>query len=161
MKIGVISDTHIPGAARDIPAVIYDEFKDVDLIVHAGDFVEISFLNRLRDFKKTTAVYGNLDSDEVVEALKVKEIIEAGRFRIGLIHGWGPSGGLMERVEGEFKGEKIDSIIFGHSHRATNETRNGILFFNPGSPTDKIFAPFNSYGVLEVTDKIAAKIIKL
>lgn len=161
MKIGVISDTHIPGTAKDMPAVIYNEFKNVDLIVHAGDFVEIDFLNRLRDLKKTVAVYGNLDSNEVVDALKAKEVIEAGRFRIGLVHGWGPPGGLIKRVEDEFKGEKIDSIIFGHSHRAMNETKNGILFFNPGSPTDKIFAPFNSYGVLEVTDKINAKVIKL
>ncbi|KPK42778.1 MAG: hypothetical protein AMJ78_01300 [Omnitrophica WOR_2 bacterium SM23_29] len=161
MKIGVISDTHIPRTAKDIPSVIYSEFKNVDLIVHAGDFVEIDFLNRLRDLKETIAVYGNLDSNEVVDALKAKEIIEAGGFRIGLVHGWGPPGGLIERIEQEFKGEKIDSIIFGHSHRAMNETKNGILFFNPGSPTDKIFAPFNSYGVLEVTDKITAKVIKL
>lgn len=161
MKIGVLSDTHIPGTAKDLPKVIYDEFKEVDLIIHAGDFVEMEFLKKLSGFKKTIAVYGNLDSSEVVNSLKAKEVIEAGGFRIGLIHGWGAPDGLIERIGAEFKGERIDCIVFGHSHRPMNETKNGILFFNPGSPTDKIFAPYNSYGMLEITDKIVGKIIKL
>ncbi len=161
MKIGVISDTHIPSTSKDIPKAIYDEFVNVDLILHAGDFVEIDFLKKLRDFKKTIAVYGNLDSSEVAVQLKAKEIIVAGKFRIGLIHGWGPPGGLAERIEAEFKDEKVDCIVFGHTHRPMNETKNGILFFNPGSPTDKIFTPCNSYGILEVGDKIVGKIIRL
>lgn len=161
MKIGVIADTHIPATAKDMPKVIYDEFKDVDLIIHAGDFVELDFFKKLNDFKKTIAVYGNMDSDEVVDFLKAKEIIEAGNFRIGLVHGWGAPHGLTERMEAEFKDEKVCCIIFGHSHCPMNETKNGILFFNPGSPTDKIFAPYNSYGILEVADKIVGKIIKL
>lgn len=161
MKIGVLSDTHIPKLAKDIPKIIYNEFKEVDLILHAGDFVEVDFLRKLRDFKKTIGVYGNLDSGEVTNLLKAKEIIEGGRFRIGLIHGWGAPEGLTERIRAEFKDEKIDCIVFGHSHSPMNETKNGILFFNPGSPTDKVFAPYNSYGLLEVTDKIVGKIIKV
>lgn len=161
MKIGVIADTHIPRTARELPKVIYKEFENVDLILHAGDVVELDFLKKLMDFRKTIAVYGNLDSSEVVDRLKPKEIIEVGGFRIGLVHGWGAPEGLVERIGAEFKSEKVDCIVFGHSHRPMNETKNGILFFNPGSPTDKIFAPYNSYGLLEVTDKIIGKIIKL
>lgn len=161
MTIGIISDTHIPRIAKDIPKIIYNEFKNVDLILHAGDFVEVDFLRKLRDFKKTIGVYGNLDSSEVTNLLKAKEIIEEGGFRIGLIHGWGAPEGLTERIKMEFKDEKIDCIVFGHSHSPMNETKNGILFFNPGSPTDRVFAPYNSYGLLEVTDKIVGKIIKL
>lgn len=161
MRIGVISDTHIPRVAKDMPKVIYEEFEDVDLILHAGDFVEADFLKKLRDFKRTIAVYGNLDSRELTNLLKAKEIIEVEKIRIGLIHGWGTPEGLAERVNTEFEEEKIDCIVFGHSHRPFNETKNGILFFNPGSPTDKIFAPYNSYGLLEITDKIKGKIIRL
>lgn len=161
MRIGVISDTHIPKMAKDIPKAVYNEFKNVDLILHAGDFVEADFLKKLKDFKKTIGVYGNLDSSEVTNILKAKEIIEVGGFRIGLIHGWGAPEGLTERIRTEFKDEKIDCIVFGHSHSPFNETKNGILFFNPGSPTDKIFAPYNSYGSLEITDKIVGKIVKL
>lgn len=161
MKIGVLSDTHIPRIARDIPKAVYNAFKDVDLILHAGDLTEIKFLDKLKKIKKTVAVSGNMDTKEAAAFLKPKEIIEAGVFRIGLIHGWGPPEGLPERIAGEFKGEKINCIIFGHSHQPMNEIKDGILLFNPGSPTDKIFTAYNSYGILEVADKITGKIVKL
>jgi len=161
MKIGVISDTHIPRMAKDIPRAVYDGFRDVDLILHAGDLVEIKFLEKLRKIKKTVAVYGNMDSKEVAAVLKPKEIIEAGDFRIGLIHGWGPPEGLEERMLAEFKADGVDCIVFGHSHRPLSEEREGILLFNPGSATDKIFATYNSYGILEITDKIKGMIVKL
>jgi uncharacterized protein len=161
VKIGVISDTHIPGLSRDIPKAVYDGFKEVDLILHAGDLVEIKFLEKLRKIKKTVAVSGNMDSREVASVLRPKEIIEAGNYRIGLIHGWGPPEGLAQRMLLEFKADRLDCIVFGHSHKPTNEIIKGILLFNPGSPTDKIFTAYSSYGILEITDKIAGKIIKL
>jgi putative phosphoesterase len=161
MRIGVLSDTHIPRMAKDIPKAVYDGLKEVNLILHAGDLAEVKFLEKLRKLKKTVAVSGNMDSREIAAVLKPKEIIEAGNFRIGLIHGWGPPEGLTERVFAEFKGEKVDCIVFGHSHHPVNETKEGILFFNPGSVSDKVFTPYNSYGILEITDKITGKIIKL
>ncbi len=161
MKIGVLSDTHIPRMAKDIPNAVYEGLKDVDLILHAGDLVEETFLEKLKRLKKTIAVYGNMDSQEVTSTLKSKEIIEVGKFRLGLIHGWGPPEGIEERMLAEFKSEELDCLIFGHSHHPLNEIKNKVLFFNPGSPTDKIFAPYNSYGILEVTDKIAGKIVRL
>lgn len=160
-RIGVISDTHIPRMARDIPKAVYDAFKDVDLILHAGDLAEIKFLEKLRKLKKTIAVSGNMDSKEAAALLKPKEIIKVGGFRIGLIHGWGLPEGLPQRMLGAFKGEKIDCLVFGHSHHPINEIKDGILLFNPGSPTDKIFTSYNSYGILEITDKITGKIVKL
>ncbi len=161
MKILVLSDTHVPRMARDIPKAVYAEIKKADLIMHAGDFVEMSFFNKLSKLKKTVAVYGNMDSRELTSALKAKEIVEAGKFRIGLIHGWGSPDGLAERILEEFKGEKLDCIVYGHSHRPMNETIEKVLFFNPGSPTDKIFAPYNSYGMIETDGKLTAKIVKL
>ena len=66
----------------------------------------------------------------------------------------------MATVRKEFK--QVDVIIFGHSHIPCNERIDGVLFFNPGSPTDKIFAPYNSYGMIEITGKnINARIIKI
>lgn len=160
MRIGVISDTHIPRMAKDLPKAVYETLKVVDLILHAGDFTEIAFLEKLSKFKKTVAVYGNLDSSEVAATLKPKEIIEAGKFRIGLMHGWGPPNGLAERLLTEFENDDINCLVFGHSHSTMNETRNGVLLFNPGSPTDKIFSPYNSYGILEIGDGITGRIIK-
>ena len=76
MKIGVISDTHIPRAAQKIPDEIYNAFRDADLILHAGDLLNISVLEELNKIAKTEAVYGNMDEPEVQRSLPMKRIIE-------------------------------------------------------------------------------------
>jgi len=160
MKIGVLSDTHIPKAALDLPKSIYEEFAGVDLILHAGDFVEIAVLEKLRKLAPVKAVFGNMDTVDVKNALPVKEVIKAGDFRIGLIHGYGSPSGLIKVTKSEFD-SGIDVIVFGHSHTAFNERIGKTLFFNPGSPTDTVFAPYNSYGFLEINDKVEGKIVIL
>jgi putative phosphoesterase len=81
---------------------------------------------------------------------------------IGLVHGQGAPGKVLDGVRECFKSEKLDAIVFGHSHAPMNKVVDGILFFNPGSPTDTVRAPFKSYGILEVTGKtIKGQIIKL
>ena len=160
MRILVISDTHIPRSAQDLPDAVYKEIEGVDMIVHAGDLVEKDLFEKLKSLRETKAVCGNMDSVELRRTLNPKEIIEVGKFRIGLIHGYGAPANLIETVKGEFK--DVDAIIFGHSHAALNMIKDGILLFNPGSPTDKIFANKNTYGILEVTDKkIEGRIIEI
>ena len=160
MKILVLSDTHIPRVAHDLPKEIYDAMSDVDMIFHAGDFVEKDILDKLMALRKTKAVYGNMDSPNLRNILNPKEIVEIGKFKIGLIHGYGAPRDILDTIKKEFQG--VDAIVFGHSHSATNITKDGILFFNPGSPTDKIFATSNSYGILEIGEKkIEGKIIRL
>ena len=160
MKIGVISDTHISREKPHLPDVIYNAFKDVDLILHAGDLVGISVLDELKKLAETQAVYGNMDGPKVRKVLPEKRIIKAGKFTIGLTHGHGPPFNLIDRVKREFT-EKVDVIVFGHSHSPINEARDGILFFNPGSLTDKIFARYNSYGILTINDEIKGKIVRV
>lgn len=160
MRILVISDTHIPRSAVDMPAAVYKEIENVDMIVHAGDLVEKDFYEKLKALRETKAVCGNMDSAELCKVLKTKEEFTAGKFKIGLIHGYGAPMNMVDTVKSEFKG--VDAIIFGHSHSPLNIVKDGILFFNPGSPTDKIFAQTNTYGILEITDKkIEGKIVKL
>lgn len=160
VKILVLSDTHIPRVAQDLPKGLYDEIKNVDMIFHAGDFVEKDLLERLKDLKETRAVYGNMDSKALRDVLTPKEMIRIGNFKIGLIHGYGAPGELIETVRSEFG--NVDAIVFGHSHSATNLVKDGVLFFNPGSPTDNVFASYNSYGILEATDKkLEGKIVRL
>ena len=160
MKILVLSDTHIPRVAQDLPRSVYDQIAKVDMILHAGDFVDEDVLAKLKKLKTTHAVYGNMDSIELRRTLKAKEVITAGKFRIGLIHGYGAPRDLIDTVRSEFG--TVDAIVFGHSHTAVSTIKDGILFFNPGSPTDNIFATANSYGILEVTDqKIEGKIIAI
>lgn len=160
MKIGVISDTHIPQRANTIPSEVLEGFRGVDLILHAGDLVDIAVLKELKKIASVKAVVGNMDSAVVSKDLPKKEIIKVNNFKIGLIHGYGSPIGLKERIRREFD-DKIDMIIFGHSHKPEMVTEDGILFFNPGSPTDKFFSPYRSYGIVEINDKIEAKIIKI
>ena len=161
MKILVLSDTHIPVAAHDLPDAVYEAAQDVDMIFHAGDFVDIKFLEKLRSIKEVKGVRGNMDSKAIQETLNIKEIITVEKSRIGLIHGYGAPSEILNTVRKEFD-DKVDCIVFGHSHKALNIKKDGILYFNPGSPTDKIFASQNTYGILEVTDKkIEGKIVEL
>ncbi|MFC1590723.1 metallophosphoesterase family protein [Candidatus Omnitrophota bacterium] len=149
-KIVVISDTHIPRSASDLPKEVYDSIKKADLVLHAGDFSEFQVLRNLERIKNTVAVYGNMDSAQLKGKLKPKEIICIGNIKIGLIHGGGPPSGLIEHVGREFK--NVDAIVFGHAHSPTNLVRDGVLFFNPGSPTDRVFSAYNSYGILHVSE---------
>ncbi|MCM8760644.1 MAG: metallophosphatase family protein [Candidatus Omnitrophica bacterium] len=160
MRILVLSDTHIPRVAEDLPAVIYKDIKSMDMLIHAGDFVDYDFFAKLKKLKKLYAVAGNMDCAELRRSLNSKEVISVGKFKIGLIHGYGAPRDIMETVRSEFG--SVDAIVFGHSHVAVNITKEGVLFFNPGSPTDTIFTDTNSYGILEVTDKkIEGKILTL
>lgn len=159
-RIGVISDTHIPERADNIPEEIFKVFKGVDLILHAGDLTELSVLSGLSKICEVRAVSGNMDSLQVTKKLPQKDIIKVGRFSIGLIHGSGHPAYLLEYIKTQFT-QKLDAIVFGHSHQPFNQKEGGTLFFNPGSPTDKFFSPYNSCGILELSDTITAKIIKL
>lgn len=162
MKIGVIADTHIPDRAKDIPEKILKDFKNLDMIIHAGDLVELSVLDTLKNTcPNVQAVFGNMDSYEVRKKLLEKEIIKVADYRIGVMHGYGAPYKLVDLANSSFKNDAVNIIIFGHSHIALCKKKNDILYFNPGSPTDTIFSPYNSYGIIEINDKIGARIIKL
>jgi len=160
MKIGVISDTHIPERALDLPKEIYAAFKDCELILHAGDLISIDVLKSLEKICPVTAVVGNMDSPEVRIRLKEKEIISVGNFKIGLIHGKGHPKNLLDFIKGAFN-DKLDAVVFGHSHTPLNEKKEGVLYFNPGSPTDTLFSPCRSYGILEIGSDIKGTIVKI
>ena len=160
MKIGVLSDTHIPVAAYELPKNLIEALKGVDLILHAGDLIEYSVIKSLNKIAKTEAVCGNMDSLELRKILPQKKVIQAGKFSIGLIHGYGPAFNLINRLKDEFS-EHLDVIVFGHSHLPANKLIDGVLYFNPGSPTDKLFAKNNSYGILTINNEIKGEVIKL
>ena len=175
-KIGVLSDTHLTASVgnflgnvkqkirnkltlEDLRVIASEHFRDVELIIHAGDFVETAVAEMLRTFAPLEAVHGNMDTAEVERAFPAMRVLEIGRFKIGVTHGDGAPQGIIERVSAKFAG--VDAIVFGHSHQPVNERRDSILFFNPGSPTDRIFAPYNSLGLLEIGDTISGQIIRL
>jgi putative phosphoesterase len=133
--------------------------EGVDLILHAGDILDVSVLEELEEIAPIRAVAGNMDMGDVKETLPGKTVIEAAGFRVGLIHGSGGPQNMTGRVRKEF--EEVDAIVFGHTHQAHNREEEGILFFNPGSPTDKVFAPYRSIGILELGSGIKGRIVML
>ena len=157
MKIGVVSDTH----SHNLPQQMLNDFKDVDLILHAGDICSTDVLEKFNKINEIKTVHGNMDGHELRKILPRRDIIQCGKFHIGLFHGEGPPHKLFTTVRDEFKDTEVDAIVFGHSHQPVNKIVNGILYFNPGSPNDNIFAPYQSYGILEINDKIIGKIIKV
>jgi len=162
MKIGVISDTHIPATARKMPPGLLKALSGCDLIIHAGDLVDMGVLECLKKITRVEAVRGNMDQSDKCDMLENKKILDICGKKIGIMHGCGNPKDLIGLLKKEFSGQKLDIIIFGHSHSPMNRCIDGTLFFNPGSPTDTIFAPYRSYGIIEIDDnKINAKIHKL
>ncbi len=157
MKVGVLSDTHIPKRAGGLPKEVIQAFRNVDHIIHAGDIACPEVLEELAHLAPVTAVGGNVDPESLQKALGSKKIINLNGFRIGVAHGHGTAGRTLDRVLKCFEQDQVDCMIFGHSHIPFCEYRNNILLFNPGSPTDKRRNQLFSFGILELSHEIQAK----
>jgi len=161
VKIGVLSDTHFTDLSTGMKFLgrLCDKtFRDAEIILHAGDVVNHDILMAFAG-KTVHVVRGNMDPP--VRGVPNRKIIEVEGFRIGLIHGWGAPETLEEMVVKEFSGRDLDVIVFGHSHYPVCHSRSGILLFNPGSPTDRRWAPSHTVGILELGDTVEGRIIQL
>ena len=160
MRLVILSDTHIPERYNSIPSGLIKELKKADLIIHAGDFTSFEFYRELKSINPLKAVLGNMDSFDLHEFLKEKETFSIQEFKIGLAHGFGKPENLLDNLKKTFD-NSYDVVIFGHSHSSFCEKTGKTLYFNPGSPIDKIFATHNSYGIIEINETIDAKIIRI
>ena len=158
LRIGVISDTHLGGPTRELADLLKGLFLDVEVILHAGDLTEISVLDAFAG-KEVIAVCGNMDSREIRERLPVKRVWKTGKFRIGLMHGWGAKQGVEERVRREF--EEIDCLVYGHSHVPASRRQDGMYLFNPGSFSGMPVGSGRSVGILELGKTISGRIYPL
>ncbi|HAX97840.1 MAG TPA: hypothetical protein DCY12_02835 [Candidatus Atribacteria bacterium] len=159
-RIIVLSDTHIPQRAKDIPQRLWEEIKKADLVLHAGDMVKPLVLEKIAQFTPIRAVRGNMDSDELQTALPDQDMVEVDGVKIGLAHGRGAPNQVKSYVRSLFEGYDLQVLVFGHSHQPELTNENGIWYLNPGSPTDKIFTPYLSYARMQV-DKGCINEIKI
>ena len=91
-----------------------------------------------------------------------RECLRGGGVRVGLVHGEGGPKGIVERVLKHFAGDAVRVVVFGHSHQALVEEREGVLAVNPGSPTDGRWAPYHSVAVLQIEEgKAEARIVRI
>jgi uncharacterized protein len=154
VKIGVISDTHIPRSSPLLPARIATLFKGLDIILHAGDVCEMDILEQLQEtYTLTFAVWGEDDSEAVRRYVNEKQVVRFGDRRVGLIHGHQfvpeqkglvgrlrtllgggpPPETLPEFLLRQFAGDDVHAIVFGHTHRPYVKMHGGVLLFNPGA----------------------------
>lgn len=127
LLIGIISDTHVPSRASEIPEKIIEDFKnkEVDFVFHLGDFTSIDVYKQLiNEFgeEKVFAVQGNMDSHEIVEELPEKRSLEIFGHKILMVHGMGGPNMIIRRLNKKLDLDPYDIIIFGHVHRPYNET---------------------------------------
>ncbi|MCU0822664.1 MAG: metallophosphatase family protein [Spirochaetes bacterium] len=178
MIVGVISDTHLSPLKRmDINSSFEDlcrddnlrsffnliepHFKAADAVIHAGDIIDFSVLTVLENFGDVYTVSGNMDPWAVKDAFPEKRVVNLAGFKIGITHGSGGPGGLPLKVRQKFYDEKVDCIVFGHSHQPYDRVEDGILMFNPGSALDRRFAKERTLGILHLDERIWGEHINL
>lgn len=126
--IGVISDTH--GLVRP---EVHEAFRRVDRILHAGDIGSPEVLKELQSIAPVTAVRGNNDKGGWARSIPERERLRILASRIYMIHD-------VKELTSQREVTGFDVVISGHSHRPAIETRDGILFLNPGSAGPRRFS---------------------
>jgi len=122
--------------------------------MHAGDICDPAILDELSTIAPVTAVRGNNDLGEWAQALRDFETLEAGGVHVGVVHD-------VKSLDAR-RIARLHAIVAGHSHRPLCETREGVLWFNPGSAGPRRFSLPVSVGEI-VVDRgaLAGRIIEL
>ncbi|MCL6459497.1 MAG: metallophosphoesterase [Gorillibacterium sp.] len=154
LKIGIVSDTHMPERGQQLPQALIAGLQGVDRILHAGDWTSSYVVDLLSNLAPVDGVVGNNDGLELYHQFGKRKLLMIEGLRIGIIHGDGNKRTTEECARSAFADHEADLIIFGHSHSPWKQTSRGILMFNPGSPTDKRRQPRYSYGILELGETL-------
>ncbi len=151
-RLLLIADTHLPKRARDLPAQVWDEVAAADLVVHAGDWVDLATLERLQEgAAELLACWGNNDGPELRSRLPEVARSEVEGLRLGVVHETGPAAGRERRMEEAYP--DLDVLVFGHSHIPWDTTTpRGLRLLNPGSPTDRRRQPTFTWMTVEAAD---------
>ncbi len=161
--VGLISDTHVPTRAKEIPSRVFEIFEKVDYIVHAGDLVDLSVIDRLEQLAPVLAVYGNMDGLEIRGKLPKINSVKVFEWKIGVMHDPGTLFG-MGKMREIAKQNGFQVLVYGHTHHPSIRWEGEILFINPGSPTNPIppFVTKPTVALLRVTkEKVHPEIVSL
>jgi hypothetical protein len=153
IRIGVVSDTHVPGVYRSLPDTLWRALEGCDQVIHAGDFDGWETYQQIKSRFPTIAVVGNKDDFRACEEVPESRILTVGGHTIGITHGCGPCAGLPQRVAQRWTGGPVDLLIFGHSHDLGLHEIGGQKLLNPGSATD-VLADRCSIALLDVGEII-------
>ena len=149
MRLLIISDTHLPVRAKDLPAPVWDAVAQADVVVHAGDWVSVDLLDALESRVAATGgrlvgVHGNNDGPELRARLPEVARATLDGLRLAVVHETGSSAGRERRMAAAY--DDVDVLVFGHSHIPWDTTADtGLRLLNPGSPTDRRRQPACTY----------------
>jgi uncharacterized protein len=146
-NIGVISDTHgllRPQAVAALQGSI--------LIIHAGDVGSPDILDALHQIAPVVAVRGNVDKGPWAERLPQTEVVQVDDSCMYVLH-------ILDELDLDPPTAGFRAVISGHTHQPKMESKNGVLYFNPGSAGPRRFNLPTSVGRLmlaasEVTGEI-------
>ncbi|MBQ1095106.1 metallophosphoesterase [Streptomyces sp. b94] len=150
MRLLLMSDTHLPKRARELPAPLLAEIPRSDVVLHAGDWVDTATLDLLESrSRRLVAVYGNNDGPGLRARLPEVAYADLGGLRFGVVHETGAAQGRERRCAEGYP--DLDVLVFGHSHIPWDTTTDtGLRLLNPGSPTDRRRQPHCTYMTAEV-----------
>lgn len=158
VRLLLLSDTHVPVRAKRLPAELLNEIERADVVMHAGDWVDIPTLDLLEArARRLIGVFGNNDGPELRERLPEVARAELGGLRFGVVHETGPARGREDRCARRFP--DLDVLVFGHSHIPWDTSApGGPRLLNPGSPTDRRRQPYCTYMTLVVADGVPGEV---
>jgi uncharacterized protein len=148
--IGVISDTH--GLLQPEALVA---LKGSNRIIHAGDVGDPAILDKLAEIAPVTAVRGNVDHGAWAKNIAETDLLEVNGVSIYVLH-------ILENLDLKPEAAGVQAVVYGHSHVPNQETKNGVLYFNPGSAGPKRFKLPITVGRLFVEDnRIRSEIVPI
>lgn len=151
VRLLLLADTHVPRRARDLPPVVWAAVDEADLVVHAGDWVDASLLDRLRSRAPVLGVVGNNDGPDLRAYLPELAVADVAGVRVGVVHETGPAAGRDRRMSARYP--ELDLLVFGHSHIPWDTTTTtGLRLLNPGSPTDRRRQPAGTFITVTAED---------
>jgi putative phosphoesterase len=138
MRVAVLADTHWKGSDA-VPERVLDKLQDAEVIIHAGDLKCERVLESLADDgRKVLAVRGD-SFDLDLAALPDVRVEDLNGFKVGIAHNIGNLSqwsGYAKKPQDIF-GERVDCVVFGHTHHPFFDVIHGVPFINPGSATDQ------------------------
>jgi len=134
--VALVSDTHIPTRASEVPEPFAGRMRDADHVIHAGDFVSRAAFDTIEDLAggALTAVEGNMDRGLDLPGVATTTL-EGVTFVV--THGTGSPVGYEGRVARAVREHaSADAVgVAGHTHEALDTVHDGVRILNPGSVT--------------------------
>ena len=145
VSLVLTSDTHVPHRSRDLPHSLWTAIDAADVVVHAGDWVDLALLDRFEErCRRLVAVHGNNDHGDFRRRLPEVARAEIEGIRLAVVHETGDAKGRELRCAARFP--DTDLLVFGHSHIPWDTTApTGLRLLNPGSPTDRRRQPHGTW----------------